>query len=83
MKMMLVWSAVFSAHALAQFAAWAMADTSSGGRTVARVLMFPAFSVAGALADRWFWPTFVVNSALWASVATLLNWKATTRPKAG
>ena len=33
--------------------------------------MFPAFTFAGALADSLFWPTFVVNSAVWASAITL------------
>jgi len=75
MKTMVVWSAVFTVHSVAQFGAWATADTPSGGRILARVLMFPTFAVAGSLADRWFWPTFVVNSVLWASAATVLIWK--------
>ena len=75
-KFLILWVGVFLAHAAAQFVAWSAADSSRANAqfalAVANALMFPTFSLAGQLADRWFWTTFVVNSALWASAGTWL-----------
>jgi len=74
MKNLLVWTGTFFVHAAAQFFAWARADSpvlsTPGALALANALMFPTFWLAGALADRWFLITFVVNSVLWASAVT-------------
>ena len=76
MRAALIWIAGFAAHGVAQFIAWSIADSHTDGRTLARVLMFPVFTLASPhAADRWFWPVFFVNSVIWASAATLIvNW---------
>ena len=74
-KTPLLWTLAFAVHAIAQFAAWAYADgsrlTTAASDALADALMFPAFTFVGTLADRLFWPIFVVNSAVWASAITL------------
>jgi hypothetical protein len=82
MKSTLTWVATFLIHAIAQFAAWAMADAAARPSTLlGRLLMFPAFTLAGRAADRWFWLVFLINSAIWASVITfiLVQWSMRIR----
>lgn len=75
MKRTLVFLGVFllvcTVHACAQFLAWGLAERNSSALLLAGILMFPAFSVLRQMADLWFWPIFVLNSMLWASVATI------------
>jgi hypothetical protein len=84
-KATLLWVTVFVAHAIAQFFAWSIADsTLAKGRLAlafANAVMFPAFWLVGSLADRWFWITFILNSALWASAAMWLMRRLALRGK--
>jgi hypothetical protein len=74
-RTLLIWTAVFVAHGIAQFVAWSFADSPSSPGFVlalAKTLMFPTFPLAGWIADCWFWAVFFVNSAAWAAAATWL-----------
>jgi hypothetical protein len=67
-----VWVIVFAVHGSAQFVCWAIAESQSPlpfFRVAADVLTFPLLFVAGPASDLWFWPLFVLNSAVWASLA--------------
>ena len=73
MKLAALWMAIFLAHGIAQFTAWAGADSvvARWAIPLARVLMFPAFNVAGKWADERFWLVFISNSALWACASVI------------
>lgn len=75
MKARLLWPATFALHAVGTFIAWALADAPQGpdaAAKVSKVLMFPAFNVAGDIGNRWFWPVFCANSAIWATLLVAL-----------
>jgi hypothetical protein len=79
MKTIWIFSCVFAAHSLAQFAAWAIADAPQGSHAAWAILSCPTFVLLGGVADKAFWPLMIGNSLLWSSAIAAPFWHVSKR----